>query len=126
MTLSIKNGRYAFLIRLDLMFSMSLWKEFQLLQILTDLSIKRLIKLILYENDVKILKLRRRSAQVDLLYIWSVRFWSLIPGINTSRKAMEWLICFSIVNLMLGYLLFKKEIKKLMNLVPCCFLFPTM
>ena len=27
---------------------------------------------------------------------------------NTSRKAMEWLICFSKVNLMLGCLLFKK------------------
>ena len=27
MTLSIKNGGYAFLIRLDLMLSMSLWKE---------------------------------------------------------------------------------------------------
>ena len=27
---------------------------------------------------------------------------------NTSRKAMAWLICFSIVNLMLGCLLFKK------------------
>ena len=27
---------------------------------------------------------------------------------NTSRKAMEWLICFSIVNLMLGCILFKK------------------
>ena len=26
---------------------------------------------------------------------------------NTSRKALEWLICFSIVNLMLGCLLFK-------------------
>ena len=51
MTLSIKNGGYAFLIRLDLMFSMSLWKEFQLLQILNDLFIRRLIKLILYEND---------------------------------------------------------------------------
>ena len=36
MTLSIKNGEYAFLIRLDLMFSMSLWTEFQLLQILND------------------------------------------------------------------------------------------
>ena len=59
MTLLIKNGGYAFLIRLDLMFSMSLWKEFQLLQILNDLSIKHLIKLILYENDVKIeLKLK--------------------------------------------------------------------
>ena len=27
---------------------------------------------------------------------------------NTSRNAMEWLICFSIVHLMLGCLLFKK------------------
>ena len=59
MTLSIKNGRYAFLIRLYLMFSMSLWKEFQLLQILNDLSIRHLIKLILYENDVKLLKFKR-------------------------------------------------------------------
>ena len=56
MTLSIKDGRYAFLIKLNLMFSMSLWKEFQLLQILNELSIKHLIKLILYENNVKLLK----------------------------------------------------------------------
>ena len=34
MTLSNKSGGYAFLIRLDLMFPMSLSKEFQLLQIL--------------------------------------------------------------------------------------------
>ena len=34
---------------------------------------------------------------------------------NTPRKAMEWLICFSIVNLMLGCLL--KKFKNLMNLV---------
>ena len=54
MTLSIKNGGYAFLIRLDLMFSMSLSKEFQLLQILNGLSIRHLIKLVLYENDVKL------------------------------------------------------------------------
>ena len=59
MTLSIMNGGYSFLIRLDLMFSMSLWKEFQLLQILNDLSIKHLIKLILYENNVKLLKFKR-------------------------------------------------------------------
>ena len=59
MTLSIKNGGYALLVRLDLMLSMSLWKEFQLLQILNDLSIKHLIKLILYENDVKLLKFKR-------------------------------------------------------------------
>ena len=62
MTLSIKNGGYAFLIRLDLMFSMSLWKEFQLLQTLNDLSIKYLIQLILYEKDVKLLKFKRSSV----------------------------------------------------------------
>ena len=57
MTLSIKNGGYAFLIKLDyLMFSMSLGKELKLLQILNDLAINYLIKLILYENDVKHLK----------------------------------------------------------------------
>ena len=70
MTLSIKNGGYASLIRLDLMFSMSLWKEFQLLQILNDLSIKHLIKLILYENDVKLLKFMRRPVKFDLWYVW--------------------------------------------------------
>ena len=59
MTLSIKNGGYALLIKLDLMISMSLWKALQLLQILSDLSIKHLIKLILYENDVKLLKFKR-------------------------------------------------------------------
>ena len=58
MTLFIKNGGYAFLIRLDLIFSMSLWKEFQFLQILNDLSIRHLIKIILYENDVKLLKFK--------------------------------------------------------------------
>ena len=56
MTLSIKNGGYTFLIRLDLKLSMLLWKEFQVLQILNDLSMKHLIKLILYENDVKLFK----------------------------------------------------------------------
>ena len=54
MTLSIKNHAYAILIWLDLMFPMSLWKEFQLLKILNDLSIRHLIKLILCENDVKL------------------------------------------------------------------------
>ena len=56
MTLLIKNSGYAFSITLDIMFSMSLWKEFQLLQNLSDLSIRHLIKLILYKNDVKLLK----------------------------------------------------------------------
>ena len=44
------------------MLSMSLWKEFQLLDILNDLSIKHLIKLILYENDEKLLKFKRKSV----------------------------------------------------------------
>ena len=44
------------------MFSMLLLKEFQLLQILNDLSIKHLIKIILRENDVKLLKFRRRPV----------------------------------------------------------------
>ena len=62
MTLSIKNGGYAFLLELYLMFSTSLWKKFQLLQILNDLYIIYLIKLSLYENDVKLLKLKRSPA----------------------------------------------------------------
>ena len=52
MTLSIKNGGYAFILRLDFMFSMPL-------QILNDPSIRHLIKLILFENDVKLLKFKR-------------------------------------------------------------------
>ena len=58
MTLSIKNSGYAFLTKLNLMLSMSLLKEFQLSQMLNDLSSKDLIKSMLYEIDVKILKLK--------------------------------------------------------------------
>ena len=59
MNLSIKNGGYTFLIRLDLMFYLSSWKEIQLLEILNEL--------ILQKNDVKM----------------------MIPEMNTSIKAME-------------------------------------
>ena len=59
MTLYVKNVEYVFLISLGLMFSISLWKEFQLLQIFEDISIKDLIKLILYENEIKPLKFKR-------------------------------------------------------------------
>ena len=38
---------------------MSIWKEFELLHILNDPSIRHLIKLILYENDVKLLTFKR-------------------------------------------------------------------
>ena len=57
--MTLSNGGYPFLIRLDLIFSMSLWQKFQLSQVLNDLSIKHLIKLILYENEVKLLKFKR-------------------------------------------------------------------
>ena len=59
MTLLIKNGGYAFLIRLDLVFSMSLWKDLHLLQILNDLSMRHFIKLRFYENEAKLLKFKR-------------------------------------------------------------------
>ena len=62
MTLLIRNGGYAFLIRFDLMFSISFSKDFQLLQILDDLSIKHSIKLTLHENDLKLLKSQRRPV----------------------------------------------------------------
>ena len=42
------------------MLSMSLGKELCLLQILNKLSLKHLIKLILYENDAKLLKFKKR------------------------------------------------------------------
>ena len=53
------NSELMFSMFLDLMFPMSLGKELQLLQILNDLSIKHLIKLIFYENYVKLLKFKR-------------------------------------------------------------------
>ena len=48
------------------MFSMSLRKEFQLFQILNDVSNKHLIKPVLYENNVKLLKFKRSTVQVNL------------------------------------------------------------
>ena len=49
MTLWMKNYGYAFLISLDA-FYVIMKKEFQLLQVLNELSVKDLIKLILYET----------------------------------------------------------------------------
>ena len=72
MTLLIKNGEYAFLIRLNIMFSMSSWKDFQLLQTLS--TIKHFIKLILNENDAKLLKFQSSPVWVDLWHVWSVRY----------------------------------------------------
>ena len=42
----------------------------------------------------------------------------MIPEMNISRKAMEWLIYFSSVNLMLGCF-YLKNLKNVMNLVGC-------
>ena len=60
-------------------FSVSLWKEFQLLQLLNDLSIKHLIKLTLYENDVKLLNLRevQYMSICDMFEVWDLDFWYL-------------------------------------------------
>ena len=69
---------------------------------------RHLVKLVSHENDVKLVKFKGSHEYVDFSYVWSVRFWLLIPEINTSIKEMESLICLSRVNLMLGCLLFKK------------------
>ena len=63
MNLSIKNGGYAFLMRLDC---------YKLLQILNDLSIRHFNKVGLYENDIKLWKFKRSSAiclKCDILVI---------------------------------------------------------
>ena len=69
MTLSCKNGGYVFLIKLDLMPSISLWKEFELLQILNNLSINHLIRLILYENDANLREALYRPI-CDMVEVW--------------------------------------------------------
>ena len=58
------------------------WKEFQFLQILNDLTIKHLIKLILFENDVKLLEFKTGPVQVDLRYVWSVRYLKWIHQVK--------------------------------------------
>ena len=49
---------------------------------------------------------------IFLQFVGPVDVFLLIPEMNTSRKGMEWLICFPIIKLMLGCLLSKK-IKKI-------------
>ena len=53
MTLSINNAGYAFLIRFDLMFC-AIMKSVPIVTNFKRPTIKHLIKLILYENDVKL------------------------------------------------------------------------
>ena len=71
--MSIKNGGYVFLIRSDSVLSMSLWKEFQLLQILNNLSSRHLIKLILYGNGEE--DLYRWIC--DMFGVWHFDYWYL-------------------------------------------------
>ena len=92
-TLSIKKDGYASLIRLDLMFSMSFWKEFQLLQFLKDLSIKHLIMIILYENNGKNLKGVLHRSIWDMGEVWdfdfAVIFIKIILSFMLSRKIIN-------------------------------------
>ena len=69
MTLSIKNGGYAFLIRLDLMLSMSLWKEFQLLQ--TLINVKQL-------NSFKLCAVKKSLKMICIFYQKNY-MWGIIP-----------------------------------------------
>ena len=70
MTLSITNGRQAYLktlLDLDVGFNtFAITKSVTNFKIVTDVSIKYLIKLILYENDLILFKLKRKPVQVDL------------------------------------------------------------
>ena len=58
MTLLIKNGGY-WMVKIGFNVFYVIRKQVQLLQILSNLSIRHLIKLILYENDVKLSKFKR-------------------------------------------------------------------
>ena len=100
---------------LDLTFSMSLWKEFQLLQILNDWSIKHLIKLILHENDGKLLKFYKKSCigqfvftthLVSHLSLSSVVFIisMLIIGIFYCLDYISLLLHLFITHLVIGFI----------------------
>ena len=79
MTLSIKNGGYTFLVRLDLIFPMSLWREFQWLQVLNDLSMKHLINIISNENKRKLSNLRETpySSIYDMFEVQNINYQCL-------------------------------------------------
>ena len=74
MTLSINNGGYTFLIS-----PMPLWREFQWLQVLNDLSMKHLINIISYENKGKLSNLRETpySSIYDMFEVQNINYQSL-------------------------------------------------
>ena len=67
------------------------------------------MKLILYENDLKLLKFKGGLVKVYLWYVWSARFWLTVPEYNKESDGMVNLLY--IINLMLAYLIFKKSKK---------------
>ena len=74
MTLSINNGGYTFLIS-----PMSLWREFQWLQVLNDLSMKHLINIISNENKRKLSNLRETpySSIYDMFEVQNINYQCL-------------------------------------------------
>ena len=74
MTLSINNGGYTFLIS-----PMPLWREFQWLQVLNDLSMKHLINIISYENKGKLSNLRETpySSIYGMFEVQNINYQSL-------------------------------------------------
>ena len=74
MTLSINNGGYTFLIS-----PMSLWREFQWLQVLNDLSMKHLINIISNENKGKLSNLRETpyNSIYDMFEVQNINYQCL-------------------------------------------------
>ena len=74
MTLSINNGGYTFLIS-----PMSLWREFQWLEVLNDLSMKHLINIISNENKGKLSNLRETpySSIYDMFEVQNINYQCL-------------------------------------------------
>ena len=68
------------------MFSMSLWKEFYLLQIINDLSIKHLIQIILYENDVKLWREAPYRSICDMREMWDFDY----PYLKWMHDGKQW------------------------------------
>ena len=70
MTSSIRTGAYAFLIRLDLMFFMSLWNNFQLEKIKKNYKIKKILTLswFLIHSKLKVIF----DITTQFLMIWNL------------------------------------------------------
>ena len=92
--------RWAFLVRLPLIISTSLWKEFHFLQISEDYFIKHLVKTSSHKYYLKFLI---SSMLLNFWSIWSKIFLLSISQMNPPRKMIQWLTCFSLANSPLEY-----------------------